>query len=597
MILYHQFVSGCAWLLPRVADHLWQATLGFLTVFFLTVLLRRGPARVRYILWLIAGAQLALPAWIFGFLLENLPGTFSSSKAILNSEPAFSPIFTTLSRITNGAVQFTYPVTQLGGSPSRNPEIYLALTALWIFGSAGLTIRWWRRRRRFLRVIQASAGLTQGRQVEALQRIHAVLSIRRVTRLVLSTDVLEPGVWGVWQPVIVFPWNLADQLSDAELETVLLHELVHVSRRDNLVSHLQVLLCSLFWFYPITWIINRKLLAEREQACDEKVLNLGHSSDRYAASLWKVFQFCLGQDVAGVSFSTGSNLKGRIEKIMNSKPQTNLTAWQKILVAGSAACMILVSVVTGVHSQTKNERGSAIDSDRKLKTALNRPAQALGTATEGTGTLSGSVSDASRARIPGATVVVSTPGADFWSVRKEITITNATGEYTFQSLPAGSYQIEVNKLGFRPFLRQEVVIGSNVRERIDVRMEVGDVIQTINITGNAPRVPVVPSTSGPPRRVRVGGNVQETKLISETRPIYPQHLQQAGIEGTVLLEAVIAKDGSVSSIRAVNTLVHPELVESALEAVKLWLYEPTLLNGVPIEVVTTVRVNFRLTEE
>jgi hypothetical protein len=121
--------------------------------------------------------------------------------------------------------------------------------------------------------------------------------------------------------------------------------------------------------------------------------------------------------------------------------------------------------------------------------ALNRPAQAIGTAAEGAGTLSGSVSDASRARIPGATVVVSNASAD----RKEITTTNATGEYKFESLPAGTYQIEVNKLGFRPFLRQEVVIGSNVQERIDVMMEVGEVIQTTNISGNAPRVPVAPS--------------------------------------------------------------------------------------------------------
>jgi TonB family protein len=590
---YHQFVSGCAWLLPRVADHLWQATLGFLTVFLLAVFLRRGSARLRYILWLVAGAQLALPASIFGFLLVNLPGSFSSSGAILNSEPAFSPISTTVSGITNRAVQFTYPVTQLGGSPSRNPEIYLALMALWILGSAGLTVLWWRRRRRFLRVIQASSGPTHGREVEALQRIHSAISIRRATRLVLSTDVLEPGVWGVWQPIIVLPQDLADQLSDAELETVLLHELVHVNRRDNLVSHLQVMLCSLFWFYPIAWIINRKLLAEREQACDEEVLSLGHSSDRYAASLWKVFQFCLGQDVAGVSLATGSNLKARIEKIMNSKPQTRLTGWQKILLAGSAACMILVSVVTGVHSQTKNERDSAIDSSREAKTALNRPGQALGTATEGAGTLSGSVSDASRGRIPGATVVVSNASAD----RKEITITNATGEYKFESLPAGGYQVEVTIPGFRPFLRREVIIGSDGQERLDVVMEVGEVTATMNITGKARRVAVVPSTSGPPRRIRIGGNVQAMKLISETRPIYPEHLQQGGIEGTVLLEAVIAKDGSVISIRAVNTLVHPELVESALEAVKQWLYEPTLLNGVPIEVVTNVRVNFRLTEE
>jgi periplasmic protein TonB len=63
-----------------------------------------------------------------------------------------------------------------------------------------------------------------------------------------------------------------------------------------------------------------------------------------------------------------------------------------------------------------------------------------------------------------------------------------------------------------------------------------------------------------------------------------------------LLEAVITKQGTVGTIRALNTLTHPELVTAAMEAVKQWLYQPTLLNGEPIEVVTTVAVNFRLAQ-
>jgi TonB family protein len=94
--------------------------------------------------------------------------------------------------------------------------------------------------------------------------------------------------------------------------------------------------------------------------------------------------------------------------------------------------------------------------------------------------------------------------------------------------------------------------------------------------------------------VRIGGNVQATKLISQVKPVYPESAQRQGIEGTVLLRAVIARDGSLLSIGVMNTLADPELASAATDAVKQWRYEPTLLNGEPVEVVTTISVNFHL---
>jgi TonB family protein len=460
-------------------------------------------------------------------------------------------------------------------------------------GFTGFNIRWWRRRRLVLRIIQAGQELTQGPAIEALHRIDTQASGNRIIRLRASPEVQEPGVWGVQRPIIMLPQNLTDQLSNEEIEAVLLHELIHIRRWDNLVSQFQMALCSLFWFYPIVWIIDRRLLAEREQVCDEEVLRLGYSSNHYVSSLRKVFQFCLGQTVSGVSLASGSNLKRRIENIMSRKVQPNLTHWQRVLVAGSAGIMILGSIVTGVHSQEKKESASFPDAHRQLKTALNSPTDVAGMSSKGTGTLSGSVNDASGARIPRAIVVVSNPRTG----QKEITTTSPSGEYEFKLLPAGSYLLEVEELGFKLFQRQSVIVRANVKEHQDVTMEVGEVIQTIEITGKTPRVPIIPETSSPPRRIRVGGNVQATKLIVEVKPIYPENLQQAGIQGIVLMEAIIAKDGSVRAVRAINTLVNRELVEAALDAVKRWRYEPTLLNGEPIEVVTTIKVNFRLTDE
>jgi len=86
--------------------------------------------------------------------------------------------------------------------------------------------------------------------------------------------------------------------------------------------------------------------------------------------------------------------------------------------------------------------------------------------------------------------------------------------------------------------------------------------------------------------------VASAKLIAQPRPVYPPLARQARIQGTVKLEAVISKDGTIENLTVVSG--HPLLIQSALDAVRRWRYQPTMLNGVPVEVVTTVDVNFTL---
>jgi TonB family protein len=101
-----------------------------------------------------------------------------------------------------------------------------------------------------------------------------------------------------------------------------------------------------------------------------------------------------------------------------------------------------------------------------------------------------------------------------------------------------------------------------------------------------------PAAQDPPSKIRVGGGVQQKKLIKQVPPIYPPLAKQARIQGTVRLTAILAKDGTVKDVQLVSG--HPLLVPPALEAVRQWHYEPTLLNGQPVEVVTQVDVNFKL---
>jgi protein TonB len=88
--------------------------------------------------------------------------------------------------------------------------------------------------------------------------------------------------------------------------------------------------------------------------------------------------------------------------------------------------------------------------------------------------------------------------------------------------------------------------------------------------------------------------VQAPKLIEKIAPVYPEKAKAAGIEGTVILHAIIGMEGSPLSLRVMNNQIDPELARAAVEAVSKWRYRPTLLNGQPIEVDTTIMVNFKL---
>jgi periplasmic protein TonB len=97
-----------------------------------------------------------------------------------------------------------------------------------------------------------------------------------------------------------------------------------------------------------------------------------------------------------------------------------------------------------------------------------------------------------------------------------------------------------------------------------------------------------------PQRIRVGGNVQAAKLVRQPKPTYPPLAKQARIQGVVRFTAVIGKDGSIQNLQLVSG--HPLLVPSAQAAVKEWVYQPTLLNQEPVEVITQIDVNFTLSQ-
>ena len=94
------------------------------------------------------------------------------------------------------------------------------------------------------------------------------------------------------------------------------------------------------------------------------------------------------------------------------------------------------------------------------------------------------------------------------------------------------------------------------------------------------------------KAVRVGGSIREPRKVKNVSPVYPTGALQARVQGVVILEATIGPGGDVTAVRVLRGV--PLLDQSAIDAVTQWMYEPTLLNGVPVPVIMTVTVNYKL---
>jgi periplasmic protein TonB len=112
----------------------------------------------------------------------------------------------------------------------------------------------------------------------------------------------------------------------------------------------------------------------------------------------------------------------------------------------------------------------------------------------------------------------------------------------------------------------------------------------------APPPPPPPAVKkeAPVQRIKVGGNVQAAMVMKKVQPIYPALAKSARVSGVVHLAAIIAKDGTIQEL---HSLGGPALlISAAMDAVKQWVYRPTLLNGEPVQVETTIDVNFTLNQ-
>jgi bla regulator protein blaR1 len=350
-------------LAPALANHLWQSTLFAIAVGLLTFLLRKNHAQARYWLWLTASVKFLIPFSLLvnlGSLLAWSHAAPAPTGSLYVAVEAISQPFSEPAIVNPSIAQ----VAPASAAPSLLHWLPVLMVAAWLCGFAVVLLVWCLRWRRISAALRESSPLREGREAASLRRLERIAGTRRPIDIVLSRALLEPGIFGITRPVLIWPNGISEHLEDAHLEAILAHEVCHVRRRDNLAAAIHMVVEALFWFHPLVWWLGARMLEERERACDEEVVAMGGERRVYAESILKVCEFCLGSQLACVSGVTGSDLKKRMVNIMTEQIAQKLDFGRKLLLSTAGVLTLALPLVFGLLNAPKlraQEQASAAD--------------------------------------------------------------------------------------------------------------------------------------------------------------------------------------------------------------------------------------------
>jgi TonB family protein len=467
-------------------------------------------------------------------------------------------------------------------------------------------------------LVRVSRAAARGRLVEDPRWLAILDSIARRYGLrrrigICRTDSADLlATWGLLRPQVLVP-DHSRTWTVERVHIVLGHELAHIRRRDWAVQICAETLRAIFWFNPLVWMICRRLRSESEQACDDEVLGLGVDGRDYAAHLLELARQCrrTGSSWASaVPIAHPSTLERRIAAMLN--PQLNRRVPSRSTIATLCVALVLVALpVAALRARQAAppapsalthdvSGGASLQADvkpKQVKPTVNADApphivrvtpRAPGSPgrRSASAPLTGTIYDVSGGVLPGVQVTLIDANENTWTATS-----NASGRFELPSVSEGRYVLAVTLAGFRA-LRQDFELRNARDWDRAITLQVGELQETITVRGSRVSAPEPSVALNQP--VRIGGNVRAPTKVRDVRPVYPAAMREAGLTGDVPIEAIIGRDGTVSSVRVLSAQVHPDFAIAAVDAVRQWRFSPTLLNGVPVEVVMRVSVRFDL---
>ena len=458
--------------------------------------------------------------------------------------------------------------------------------------------------------------VSDSRWLELSTEISADLGLARPVRLLQSDHPTLLATWGVVWPRVMLPAG-APGWDDDRRRIVLAHELAHVRRADWVVQMGADALRALFWFNPLMWITARCLRRDSELACDDAVLGLGVDGPDYATQLLDLAKALRSPHTVltpGVAMARPSGLERRINAMMN--PSLS----RQPFMCGSRFAIVVAALAVTVPLAVLAQSGSGSVSGTVVDSAGQPWAGARVTLTPVGDTLKGDVVALGelwtseevlrmrevlqqRALAAAAGKVKPEFVTAFVTVDRNSLSTRSddNGRFEIADLPPGDYRLEVRLPGFSP-VEETVTVAAGQHVQREIALQIGPLEETYTVAAGAPAP--VPTSMDPVtlerRRQRIGdGPLQPPIKLRGLNPAYPDALRASGTQGSVILDAVVAADGSIQVLNVLTpvdpdllTPVHPELARAAVTAVRQWFYQPTTLHGVPVDTRMTVTINF-----
>jgi len=565
-------------LLERCA---WQGTLILLVAYAAGWALHKAPAAWRHFLWTaVLASLLVLPAvvrWAPKWVVETAPAVVVSESTALV--------------VASATVTAARPVR------AWNP-----LLALWLAGCVLVALRHAVGRVRTARMLRHASDAVFARELMDAAGGSGV-------RVLQSASAHTALAVGIGRPAVMLPLDAAAWPVE-RLRAALLHELMHVRRRDLLAQAVAKAACCLYWFHPLAWIAARNLRREREQACDDAVLGRGIGPQDYAGHLVAAARDLRGRRAGAMAMAEPSELETRVRALLDrNRDRRPLNPAVAAAMLAALAIMLMPLAAIPVHAQVPVAITAPVPVEALAPVPIPTPQVAVDVkkqplrrepqlamvraeepqtapAASGWGNIGGVVQDPSGARVPGAKVTVkSTDGST------ELTsTTDALGAYQFNALPTGKYTLEATVPGFKRLTSAVLPLLPNLAINVNLGLQVGSLSESMSV--RAARPSSLPAPAAEPAGIRVGGQVASAMILKKVAPAYPPDQRDQGISGVVQIEAIIGKDGHIGYIHALGG--PSGLIDAAIQAASQWVYRPATLNGVPVPVETRIDISFEL---
>jgi TonB family protein len=535
----------------------------------LASLFRRRSAAVRH--WILAATiacaaalpvvQMLVPSWLV------LPTSVASE--LQPRRPGLSGA----AADAGGAVTVDIDAVEVSAPARPGWTPWRLLEPAWLLGAAasvlvlvvGLARLGW--------LAARARPVTTGPWAEIGREVAREYELRRRVLLLQSDHPSLLVTWGLLRPRVIIP-KAALGWSEERIRVVLRHELAHIIRGDWLIQLAGEAVRAAYWFNPLVWLACTRLRDESEHACDDEVLKRTEGTE-YAAHLLELARALKAESAPRVpapAVARSSSLERRIRAMLDVNLVRTPTSRAIRFLTGAA----LLAITVGVAA-----------------------------AQSGPSVLSGTVYDATGAPVPGATVALVHARTQ---ARYEIKADDG-GRYEFVPLPADAYVLEGQLPGFKHASDPITLSGKSVKR--DLTLALGELQETITVVGRPS-----PSGAAEPRQATTqdvspmarpgfqkalqecqpsasGGRVRPPRKIKDVKPVYPSHLYEAGVGGTVALKGTIGTDGLIRELHVVKGVM-ADLDNAALDAVKQWQFDGTLLNCTPVEVTFNATVNFNL---